>query len=146
MHRPFRSPPGFAGWTGWAIAMLGLGVPAMAREKVDVINLVNGDRITGEIQGLEYGTLRVGTDSMSTVAIEWLDVVSVVSKQNFIVEDDAGGRYLGTLSDDGARGRLTVHSEVSDSSPIDLPRVTRIDPSEETFRNRLEGSFSVGFD
>ena len=27
-----------------------------------------------------------------------------------------------------------------------MPRVTRIAPSEKTFFNRLEGSFSVGFD
>ncbi len=116
-----------------------------AREKVDVVHLRNGDRVTGEIVGLEYGELRLSTDSMSTVAIEWLDVVNVESAQMFVVEDDVGGRFHGSLGE-APRGQLAVRFAPEDDQPIEMVRVTRIAPSEKTFLRRLEGSFAVGLD
>jgi hypothetical protein len=119
---------------------------AAAREKVDVVYLKNGDRITGEIISLEYGELRMSTDSMAKVAIEWPDVVRVVSAQNFVVEDDVGGRFHGSLVDKSPRDKLSVQISPDDAPAIELAHVTRIAPTEETFFKRLEGSFSVGFD
>ena len=127
------------------VAALCLTAPASAREKVDVVHLKNGDRITGEIIGLEFGELRMSTDSMSKVAIEWLDVVRVESPQNFVVEDDVGGRFHGTLGESRVPGTLKVQS-VMGGQPLELPRVTRIAAAERTPLTRLEGSFSVGFD
>ena len=42
-----------------------------ARDKTDVIILKNGDRVTGEIRKLERGKLRLSTDHMSDILIEW---------------------------------------------------------------------------
>ena len=36
--------------------------PAMARDKTDVVIMRNGDRLTGEVKGLEYGILELSTD------------------------------------------------------------------------------------
>jgi hypothetical protein len=128
------------------VVALCFGTPAAAREKVDVVYLKNGDRITGEIISLEYGELRMSTDSMSKVAIEWPDVVRIVSAQSFVVEDDVGGRFHGSLGDNSPRDKLSVQVSPNDAPAIELLRVTRIAPTEETFFKRLEGSFSVGFD
>lgn len=120
-----------------------LPLPARARDKVDVIRLKNGDNVTGEIQLLEYGQLSVSTDSMSTVEIRWPDVTAVHSRQTFIVEDNAGGRYVGTLSTDNQR-RISVGDAAG--ARIEILSVTRIAPGEATFWNRLQGSFSLGVD
>jgi hypothetical protein len=128
---------------------LALVLPALAygREKVDIIHLKNGDRVTGEIIALAYGQLSVSTDSMSTVAIEWPDVVAVESKQSFILEDLAGGHYYGTLSTDQATKTLSILDEgASEPRQLEMLQVTRISPGEATFFSRLQGSFSVGFD
>ncbi len=46
-----------------AAALLGgWPVPARAAPKTDIVVLMNGDRITGEIKGLEYNQLKVSTD------------------------------------------------------------------------------------
>lgn len=124
---------------------LSTGAFGAAREKVDVVHLRNGDRVTGEIVGLEYGELRLSTDSMSTVAIEWLDVVNVESTQMFVVEDDMGGRFHGSLGE-APRGQLAVRFSMEERQSLEMPHVTRIAPSEKTFFRRLEGSFSVGLD
>lgn len=130
-----------------ALLVLTMPLSALAREKVDVIYLVNGDRVTGEIISLEYGQLSVKTDSMSTVSIEWPDVTSIESKQHFILEDLTGGRHFGALSTDTNAKALRIVGE-GDARPVELGflQVTRISPGEDTFLSRLQGSFSVGFD
>ncbi|MFQ5936542.1 MAG: hypothetical protein ACE5LB_09050 [Acidiferrobacterales bacterium] len=39
--------------------------------KTDKVELMNGDVITCEIKSLQRGVLRVSTDSMGTLDIEW---------------------------------------------------------------------------
>ncbi len=141
-----RSGRSWIGFIGCLAAALSTGALGAAREKVDIVHLKNGDRVTGEIVGLEYGELRLSTDSMSTVAIEWLDVVNIESTQMFVVEDDVGGRFHGTFMDKAPRGQLAVQYSADDRQAMELARVTRIAPSEKTFFRRLEGSFSVGLD
>ena len=132
------------------IALLGLAAllsaPVDAREKVDVIYVKNGDRVTGEIISLEYGELSVKTDSLGTISIEWPDVTSVESAQGFILEDLYGGRYYGTLETDASTKQLTVAEEGGAPAQLALLDVTRISPGETTFFSRMQGSFSVGFD
>jgi putative salt-induced outer membrane protein YdiY len=133
-------------WGTLALAALLLPALTIAREKVDVIFLKNGDRVTGEIISLEYGELSVKTDSIGTVSIEWPDVTSVQSAQSFILEDLAGDRYYGSLSTDQASKLLSIQQEGSEPRQLELLQVTRISPGESTFLSRLQGSFSVGFD
>ncbi|HKE95885.1 MAG TPA: hypothetical protein VKB34_16375, partial [Povalibacter sp.] len=128
------------------LAALLLPAAAFAREKIDVVYVKNGDRITGEIISLQYGMLSVKTDSMSTVSIEWPDVVSVDSKQSFILEDLAGGRYYGTLSTTPESGKLTIIEGEGQERQFNLLQINRISQGEPTFWSRLQGSFSLGFD
>ena len=130
-----------------ALAVLILPLSALAREKIDVIYVINGDRVTGEIVSLEYGQLSVKTDSMGTVNIEWPDVTSIDSKQHFILEDLTGGRYFGSITTDKEARTFRVIGE-DGAAPVDMAilAVTRISPGENTFISRLQGSFSVGFD
>lgn len=116
-----------------------------ARDKVDVMRLKNGDTVTGEILQLEYGHLSVDTDSMSTVEIRWPDVTAVHSQQRFIVEDNAGGRFVGTLSTDDQR-RVSIVNDDGTATQAELLTVTRIAQGEATFWSRLQGSFSLGVD
>ena len=69
-----------------------LATDALARDKTDLIYLTNGDRITGEIKALERGRLRVGTDSMGDISIEWDDVEHVESNYQFQFERTDGTR------------------------------------------------------
>lgn len=129
----------------WVLAACLLPATVLAREKIDVIMLNNGDRITGEILELRYGEISVKTHSMSTVSIHWPDVVSIQSSQTFIIEDLSGGRYFGSLSTDTARRSLSIRDSDVESQ-LQLLQVTRISPGESTFLSRLQGSFSLGFD
>ena len=115
--------------------------------KTDVVLLVNGNTITGEIKSLDFGSLRYSTDSMGTVSIDWEDIVSITTKQTLQVEVSDGTRYFGTLDSSDDRFAIKVQTMVGE---VDLhtSKIVRMVPidAEETFFERLEGSFSLGFD
>jgi putative salt-induced outer membrane protein YdiY len=122
-----------------------LTVPAMA-DKTDVVILVNGNAVTGELKTLDFGSLKYSTDSMGTVQIDWEDIVSFSSTQSLQVESVDGTRYFGSVRPGNENFRITV---MTASGPIDLPMrgVVRIVPIEtdENFWQRLDGSLAFGF-
>jgi Protein of unknown function, DUF481 len=115
-----------------------------ARDKTDVVELRNGDRISGDIHSLEFGILTLSTDNMSTLSIEWPAVRSLASKFEFAIERRDGTKYHGVIatSDDGAE--LVVQSA---QGPVRIPmaEVERISRFSSRFWQRINGGLSVGF-
>jgi len=76
-----------------------LALPLWAREKTDVLVMKNGDRLTGEIKGLDEGVLYVSFDYiLGTSSMQWSKVAYLESKQLFIVKTEDGSVYTGTLN------------------------------------------------
>jgi hypothetical protein len=119
--------------------------PASAqREKTDVIVLKNGDRVTGEITDLEFGLLRLETDNMGTISIEWGAIASIDSQYRFDVEQAGGRRFSGLIATSSDGESLTIRDENTEET-IELTSVTRINELESGFWERLSGSLSLGF-
>ena len=114
--------------------------------KTDVVMLVNGNAVTGEIESLEFGSLRYDTDSMGTVSIDWEDIVSITSNQQLQVEVTDGRRYFGNLSSSDERFQIKVTTQ---SETVELPtnQIVRVTPiiTDDRFWRRLEGDISFGF-
>ena len=72
-----------AAWRGAVLALvlpvLAPPAPARADPKTDIVVLKNGNTITCEIKRLSRGKLRVKTDDMGTVDIEWDKIESVTA-------------------------------------------------------------------
>jgi hypothetical protein len=61
-------------------------VTALAKNVDDVVVLKNGDRLTGEIKGLQSGELRIKSDYMAeAVRLDWSKVQSIESKSTFMI-------------------------------------------------------------
>jgi hypothetical protein len=118
--------------------------PAFAREKSDVVWLVNGDRITGEIKRLEHGVLRLGTDSLGTVNIEWDDIKTIESDHEFQFERTDGKRVTGGLAAAPEPQQLIVKIE-DETVTFAQEDVVRISQIEETFWQRVNGSMTFGY-
>ena len=118
---------------------------AYDRDKSDVVIMRNGDHLTGDILGLEYGKLALKTDKMGTVSIEWPSVRSVASRFAFAIERRGGAKFYGTLatSEDGAA--LLVTSTEGSTAQIPMADVERISRYSLSFWNRINGNLSVGF-
>ena len=120
-------------------------VPAYAA-KTDIVILVNGDAVTGEIKALDFGDLRYSTDSMGTVSIDWEDIVSITSDQNLEIVITDGSKYYGRLlapEHDSTIRVKTASQEVSLAAG-QIVRITPIETSDK-FWQRVDGSFSFGF-
>jgi len=117
--------------------------PAAARDKTDVVIMRNGDRLTGEVKGLEYGILELSTDHMGTVKIEWPEIASIESKISFDVERIGGERSNGTLTT--TNGKLVIADGAAEAESVSLASVTRLSELQAGFWQRVNGTFSVGF-
>ena len=85
------------------VLLLLLADSAAGATKTDIVELLNGDRITCEFRKLERGKLTVKTDGIGTIAIEWDDVARVTSAASYDVELESGQRFFGSLARSDAR-------------------------------------------
>ncbi len=128
------------------VALLACAGPALA-EKTDIVYLRNGDRVTCEIKKLERGRLKVSTDSMSTIYIEWKEILQVSSKALYIIELEDGTRLEGRLAETDTTSQLLLQGKAQEQL-IDMTRIVWIDPLKLDANRikRWDGSVSAGFD
>lgn len=117
--------------------------PVTARDRIDVIALANGDRVTGEVIRMELNSLQVRSKAFGTVSIDWPDVVSLVSRQLFEVTRLDGQRLVGHLDEPGRPGTLRVQSE-AEAVEIPLQEVVAIVQQGETIRSARRGRLDLG--
>ena len=135
-------------WASLAAIHVFMCLPLAAQSaKTDVVVLINGNDVTGEIKSLEFGELRYSTDSMGTVSIEWEEVVALQSDQALQVEVASGTRYFGNLVPASNAGMIAV-GRGGNIEELDISHIVRITPIEtdEKIWQRLEGSVKFGFD
>ena len=113
-------------------------------QKTDLIFLLNGDRVTGEIKELSAGKVRLSTDDIGTIYIEWEKIARVISDKIFEVELQFGSTYYGALGVSSDNRKMTV---IGDTLTFDLYRafVVTMRPIKDTFLQRLDGSLSLEF-
>ena len=126
-----------------AILVLGFSVPARADPKTDVVVLKNGDQITCEIVALRRGKIRVKTDDMGTVDIEWDKIESLTAKGLFEIEDLNGGLYFGPLETIPEKGLQVATATGIETIPLEI--VARVQSIKSSFWKRLSGSVDIGF-
>jgi hypothetical protein len=116
---------------------------AEGRARTDVVTLVNGDRITGEVKRLDRGQLEFKTDDVGTLYVEWDKVASLEASRAFEVGTTDGRRFLGALG--AGTPRTLVVSGVGDPLPLRMAEVTLIAPIGEDLWSKLDGSLDAGF-
>ena len=124
------------------VCSLSAVVPAAAK-KTDIIELVNGDRITCEIQKMDRGKVTAKTDGLGTLSIEWDDVVRVSSIAVYDVELESGTRLAGSLSR-GDAYTVVLLSGLS-KERLELGKIVRLTRLGRTFWRRWDGSIAGGF-
>jgi uncharacterized protein DUF481 len=131
-----------SGALGW-VALVLAASPLWGAPKTDVVVLRNGDHLTGEVQQLERGYLRLKTDDMGTLEIEWDKVRSVTASALFDVDDLHGGRYVGSLAPGAEAGKLTIVAADGDQA-VDLLSLVRMRRLDKSLWKRLDGSIDLG--
>jgi len=140
----------FSGCFGLVVLLfLTLCTVCAAREKKDVIQFANGDRITCEIVKLEKGYLYVKLEyADGTVAMDWSKITSVESSQKFVVADKAGERHTGSLQS-AVEEKAPQKPQVEVIGPltsqvISGKEVVEIHRTDNTFWQNLHGGVDAG--
>jgi len=118
--------------------------PQLYAAKTDLVFLNNGDRITGEVKGLERGKLEFSTDHMGTIYIEWQDIREVISNTGQAVELTNGQRFYGPLEKSENGDLVKVNTEQG-AVGVGIHDVIGMYPVESGFWDRLDISASLGF-
>src|SRR5262245_4174504 len=108
------------------VALL-LAVPASAADKLDVIQLRNGDRLTCEIKKLDQSVLTASTDPLDKVSVHWGEIVGVTSPRTFDVQLASGEHYYGSLVAAPA-GSLAIAAASGSTTTVAMSEVIRLAP------------------
>lgn len=115
--------------------------PALAQ---DVVYFGGGDRLTGEVKGLERGKLSFDTDATGTIGVEWENVESVTSNQYFEIWTAAGVRHFGTMAEGGEAGTMSVTSPAGVVA-LALADVVAITEIEQSFVDSIDLDVRAGY-
>ncbi len=123
-------------------------LPALAKNKDDVVVLKNGDRITGEIKGLADGVLKFKASYMAAaVSINWFEVESLTSKDKYIVSVIGGSQYSDSIQLSPSDQKDPENFAIgADQNPtlVKQVEVLSIAPTEDGFWRNLEGNINYG--
>ena len=126
-----------------------LALTAVAKNVDDVVVLKNGDRLTGEIKGLQGGELRVKSDYMAeAVRLDWARVERLESKSVFmiwLVDGKLVTNVIRLLPGNSSEIANFVIGNADQSIKVHQLDVIRITPADRQFWKRLEGSIDFGF-
>ena len=132
-----------------AVIIFGLlsSLTATAKSE-DVVVLKNGDRMTGEIKGLQRGELRFKSDYMAeSVRLDWSKVESLESKSTFMIWLVDGKLVTDVMRLVPHRSTETANFVIGNSQQtirVHQADVIRLTPADRGFWRRLEGSIDFG--
>lgn len=115
----------------WKIMAIGFGLVLAAQAaSADVIEMKNGDRITGTIVSKAGNKLTINT-SYGELVLKWDEVAKLSTEAATELMLDDKTMLTGNISTDQP-GSLKIHSDViPESAPIDLARISYINPPPE---------------
>ncbi|RLQ22815.1 DUF481 domain-containing protein [Seongchinamella sediminis] len=139
---PFLTTHGFLPALGLLLAVL--SHDALASRKTDVVTLYNGDRITGEIKSMDGGILKLSTDAMGTLSIEWPEVAGVTSDYHYELRLSDGKRLYGSFGGEGRPGQVEL-VDLFGRHDIEWLQVVEIRPIEDELMDRLDVYLATTF-
>jgi Protein of unknown function, DUF481 len=116
---------------------------AVSAPKTDVVVLKNGDHITGEVKGLEYGRLKYSTDNIGTIYIEWEDIATLTAARTFELENFRGDIYHGSIGAGSEPGTFELLNE-SGSLTMRFDELVRVVPVSQGWIEGIDGSLNLG--
>ena len=126
------------------LLLLALAAAPVAAEKTDRILVTNGTEIIGEVKSLEHGRLRVSTDYMGTVRMDWEQIAKVESELVFEVEVRDGQRHFGQLAASDEDRVLIVRGD-DDTVRLPFSEVLIIHQTKTSRLGKIDAQISVGF-
>lgn len=110
----------------------------------DVVEFVNGDRLTGEAKSLDRGRLKFDTDATGVISIEWKEVAFLSIGDSVQVETQDGDRYFGPLRRSENAQEIIVETEKG-TTRLEGAVVVAMDQIDGAGIRNIDLSVSVGY-
>lgn len=120
-----------------------LGASPAWAARTDVVHLKNGDRVTCNVKELDRGKLRVTTDHMGTIYIDWFHIQSIEAARTYEVELESGEKYYGDLAPGSDESKLAVQAGDT-GNDVTLAKIVHVTEIKRGFFERLDGSIDFG--
>src|ERR1044071_8959764 len=125
------------------LALLVCASSAQAKRSDDVVILKNGDRLTGEIKGLQHGELKFKASYMAeAVRLDWARVERLESKDRYLIALVDGQLFTDLLR--LATDDFLIGAE-KDAVRVSQTEVLKITPVEAKFWRQLEVTIDFVF-
>jgi hypothetical protein len=117
---------------------------ASAIAQTDVITLINGDHLTGEIKSLDRGMIHLDTDVADIIPLRWDYVADIESSESFLITLSTGQRVFGTIGDVTPGQSASLVTEVG---PIEvaLVDIVRLAPIEGVLKDQIDMGVDLGY-
>jgi len=114
-----------------------------AAQKNDTVYLLNGDKITGEIKKYENGRLKLSTEGMSVIYIEYDKIKTMHSGKYYELVKKSGFSYYGSIvkSDSAACIGVAIANDTVNEAILDIVEITKIN---RVFWKKFYGSVDLG--
>ena len=127
------------------VLVLALLAPfAVRAQKTDTIHLFNGDRVVGDIKDLKLGLLRVKTDYMAYIYVEWDQIQTIRTNKRWYIRLRSGAYFDGTLAASPRLDHLYIVTE-GDSIHVNFIDITTIYRLNQGAWARTDGSLNAGY-
>jgi putative salt-induced outer membrane protein YdiY len=114
----------------------------------DVVTMKNGDRLTGEVNGLDNGVLSIETDYSSTnLYVDWNQVVTVRSTATYLITFANGVHVTGRIErSPGSDEHPEDVTIVGDNGELHVPypSVVEMESKKPSVWRQLKGSVDAG--
>lgn len=114
--------------------MLAVAAPLAA----DVVTLSNGDRVTGSILESNEKTLKMKTEFLGEVEIEWSAVTAVEAPDKLYVTSGAGQTLVGPVKTEDDKLQVTTPSSGEVELPLSEVAVIRSEEAEQAYLASIE--------
>jgi hypothetical protein len=126
-----------------------LSVGLCARENTDVVVMKNGDRLTGQVKGLNAGVLYVSLPYViQTLSVDWNRVARLESAQLFLVRTADGRVYRGTLQtpagEQATIQRIDVIEAMEQRVSVERDKIVEVAETSNKFWQRFNGELRLG--
>ena len=111
----------------------------------DTVELSNGDRLSGQVEGLDSAKLTLQTTYAGTVKIQWDQIETLSTSEPFVVEFNNGESTIGSISSPEP-GTLQIgsNSSVAVAQVVAIRKETAV-PREPGFFASWQGSVDAGY-
>jgi hypothetical protein len=118
--------------------------PVLSAASSDEVIFKSGQKLIGEIKGLDKGILKFNTDETGTVSVKWVKVSGLSSPNRFRVEAGTGLIFIGSIEKASEENKTVI---VTDTGKIllGLDLIVTITSFEKRLLDRFKGYLDVGF-